>query len=191
MLLKLHQKTTIENQSLSPCTHRSSWESGEVWLFAKSLVLRVKRKEERAKRFAGQWPVSYSEEDTERNTKVMTMLPNLSQVFAPSKNDPICWAPWNNQCLGALSSRVPNSSSIATLPWEQKNHYLLLLFGKLCPRPYRELELAHPQGNILSSPSETIPAWSCQKVCRCTSKDNNWHLIAFHLFDIVLRISMY
>lgn len=59
-------------------------------MFAKSLVLRVKRKEERAKRFAGQWPVSYSEEDTERNTKVMTILPNLSQVFAPSKNDPIC-----------------------------------------------------------------------------------------------------
>lgn len=44
--------------------------------------------------------------NSEINTKLMTMLPNLLHVFAQNENDCICSADRSNQRLGAVSPRA-------------------------------------------------------------------------------------
>lgn len=68
---------------------------------------------------------------------------------------------------------------IAWPSWGQKHYYLITLYGKLCPRPYRELDSQTPNLTFCLSDQKPFQLWSSQKVCRCIYKHNNWHLGCF------------
>lgn len=87
----------------------------------------------------------------------MTTFPNHSQVFAQNKITPFVQHPGIIKALSAIGIGAL-WPGIAWPSWGQKHYYLITLYGKLCPRPYRELELPDSKPNILSFWSETIPA---------------------------------